>query len=183
MYPGYSSVGVDSFHWKIHHRKERLLYYPIYVIEYNYGGKRDDVGSRFSCLIDGQIGRVKGDRQYSFVKVTLTSLIAFYPLTLMSLISVGSLIDPSIGVILASLLSFSHSIPLALILSPLIGFFANNSPRLYRQRINQQQWNNYRSNSTQFTYDFTNDFDQEYRSDRQQDQQETKEKEKKRSEE
>lgn len=149
------------------------------MIEYDYGGKREDGGSRFTCLIDGQTGRVKGDRQYSFLKVTLTSLFAFYPLSLMSLLSVGSLIDPSIGLTLASLLSFSHSIPLALILSPLIGLFAKNSPRLYRQRINQQQWNNYRSNSTQFTYDFTNDFNQQYRSYQQQQQQRKQEEKKK----
>ena len=166
MYPGYSSIRVDSFHWKIRRKDERLLFYPIYVIEYDY-----DSHSRFTCLIDGQTGRVKGDRQYSFVKVTLASLVGFYPLSLLSLLGLGSLIDPSLGIFFASFLTFSHSLPLALLVSPLIGLYAKNSPRLYRQRINQQQWNNYQSNSTQFTYDFTSNFEEHYQSYQQQQQQ------------
>lgn len=111
-----------------------------------------------------------GDRQYSFTKVTLTTLVAFYPAALAGIVTLGSMIDPSIGIALASLLSFKLSIPLALILSPLLGLFAKNYPKIYRDRINQQQWNNYRSNSQQFTYDFTSSYQQQYQSYRQQQQ-------------
>ena len=131
----------------------------MYVIDYQYGSDE-----KFTCLVDGVTGRVTGDRQYSLVKVTLISLIGFYPLALTTLASVGSLIDPSVGIALASLLSFTNSIPIALIVAPLLGLFARSYPKLYRQRINKQQWRNYQSNSSQFTYDFTSPFEQQYQS-------------------
>jgi hypothetical protein len=104
-------------------------------------------------------------------KVTLATLIAFYPIALTTLISLGSFVDPSIGIALASLLSFKTSIPIAFIVSPLVGLYAKNYPKIYRQRINQQQWQNYRSNTSQFTYDFTTPFQQQYQSYRQDQQQ------------
>lgn len=107
--------------------------------------------------------------------MTLTTLVAFYPAALTGLVTLGSMIDPSIGIALASLLSFKLSIPLALILSPLLGLFAKNYPKIYRDKINEQQWNNYRTNSQQFTYDFTSSYQQQYQSHRQQQQQQTKE--------
>ncbi len=110
-------------------------------------------------------------------KVTLTTLIAFYPMALTAIISLGSLIDPSIGIALASLLSFKTSLPLAFILSPLVGLYAKNYPKMYRERVNQQQWHNYTSNASQFTYDFTNPFQQQYQSYRQQQQQQYKQQE------
>lgn len=135
------------------------------MINYKYGSQTD-----FTCLVDGVTGQVTGDRQYSFTKVTLTTLVAFYPAALTTIITLGSLIDPSIGIALASLLSFTTSIPLALILSPLVGLYAKNYPKMYRDRISQQQWNNYRSDTQQFTYDFTSSFRQQYQSYRQQQQ-------------
>jgi hypothetical protein len=103
-------------------------------------------------------------------KVTLATLIAFYPMALTAIVSLGSLVDPSIGIALASLLSFQTSIPIACIVAPLVGLYAKTYPKLYRQRINQQQWQNYRSNASQFTYDFTTPFEQQYQSYRQQQQ-------------
>ena len=103
-------------------------------------------------------------------KVTLATLIGFYPAALTALVTLGSLVDPSIGLALASLLSFKTSIPLAIIVSPLVGLYAKHYPKLYRQRISQQQWQNYRSNASQFTYDFTAPFEQQYQSYRQQQQ-------------
>jgi len=105
------------------------------------------------------------------IKVTLATLIGFYPMSLTALITLGSFIDPSIGIALASLLSFQNSLPIAFIVSPLLGLYAKYYPKIYRQRINQQQWQNYRTNANQFTYDFTNNFQQEYQSYRQQQQQ------------
>jgi hypothetical protein len=57
-----------------------------------------------------------------------------------------------------------------LILSTLLGLFAKDYPKIYWQRINQQQWINNRSNSSPFTYDFTSNFQEEYQSYRQQQQ-------------
>jgi len=157
---------MESFHFDINRKKEGLLYYPIYVINYQYGSQ-----SNFTCLVNGITGEVIGDRQYSITKVTLATLIAFYPMALTALISLGSFVDPSIGIALASLLSFKTSIPIAFIVSPLVGLYAKNYPKIYRQRINQQQWKNYRSNTSQFTYDFTTPFQQQYQSYRQEQQQ------------
>jgi len=162
MYPQYNNHRTDSFHFDINTKKERLLYYPIYVINYEYGSQ-----SNFTCLVDGVTGQVTGDRQYSMVKVTLATLIGFYPMALIALISLGSFIDPSVGIALASLLTFNTSIPIACILAPLVGLYAKTYPKLYRQRINQQQWQNYTSNASQFTYDFTTPFEQQYQSYRQ----------------
>ena len=147
------------------------------MINYKYGSQTD-----FTCLVDGVTGEVTGDRQYSFTKVTLTTLVAFYPAALTTIVALGSLIDPSIGIALASFLTFTTSIPLALILSPLIGLSAKNYPKIYRDRISQQQWNNYRSDSQQFTYDFTSSFRQQYQSYRQQQQQSYKQQEERKQE-
>ncbi|UJR29533.1 hypothetical protein I4U23_010750 [Adineta vaga] len=165
VYPYYSNMKIDSFHFDINTKKERLLYYPIYIINYEYGS------TDFTCLIDGITGRVEGDRQYSMLKVTLATLIGFYPLALTAIVGVGSMVDPSIGIALASFLSFKTAIPIACIVSPLVGLYAKNYPKLYRQRVNQQQWQNYTSNASQFTYDFTTPFQQQYQSYRQQQQQ------------
>jgi hypothetical protein len=97
-------------------------------------------------------------------KVTLATLVGFYPAALIAIITLGSLIDPSVGIALASLLTFNTSIPIACILAPLVGLYAKTYPKLYRQRINQQQWQNYTSNASQFTYDFTTPFEQQYQS-------------------
>ena len=163
MYPQYDNHQTNSFHFNINRKNERLLYYPIYVIRYQYGSEGD-----FTCLVDGVTGQVTGDRQYSMTKVTVATLICFYPAALMAIIGLGSLIDPSVGIALASLFSFQTSIPIALIVSPLLGLYAKNYPKIYRRRINEQQWINYRSNSAQFTYDFTSGFEEQYQSYRQQ---------------
>ncbi|CAF3535988.1 unnamed protein product [Adineta steineri] len=166
MYPNYSNYQVESFHFDINTKKERILYYPIYVINYEYGAQ-----TNFTCLVNGVTGEVEGDRQYSMAKVTLATLVGFYPAALAAIVSLGSLIDPSIGITLASLLSFKTSIPIAIIVAPLVGLYAKNYPKIYRQRISQQQWHNYSSNAYQFTYDFTAPFQQQYQSYRQQQQQ------------
>jgi hypothetical protein len=113
---------------------------------------------------------VTGDRQYSMIKVTLAMLIAFYPMASITIISLGLLIDSSVAIPLAFLFSFKNSLPIAFILSPLVGLYAKNYPKMYRERVNQQQWHNYTSNASQFTYDFTNPFQQQYQSYRQQQQ-------------
>ena len=86
------------------------------------------------------------------------------------LATVGSAIDPSIADVLVSLFTFKNSIPIALIVAPLVGLLAKNYPRFYRQRINQQQWQNYQSNASHFTYDFRTSFEQQYQSFRQEQQ-------------
>ena len=95
-------------------------------------------------------------------KVTLTTFVGFYPMILTTIVSVGSLIDPSIGIALASLLSFQTFIPIACIVAPLVGLYAKNYPKIYRQRINQKQWQYYTSDAYQFTYDFTAPLQQQY---------------------
>jgi hypothetical protein len=39
-------------------------------------------------------------------KITLATLVCFYPAALTALITLGSLVDPSVGIALASLISF-----------------------------------------------------------------------------
>jgi len=73
-------------------------------------------------LVDGITGKVEGDRRYSMKKVTVTTLLGFYPMALTTIVSVGSLIDPSIGIALASRLSFQTFIPIACI----VGLNAKN---------------------------------------------------------
>ena len=137
------------------------------MIHYQYGSE-----SKFTCLVDGIDGSVTGDRQYSFLKVTLATLIGFYPAAWFTLLTVGSFIDPSVGIALSSLLTFSTSIPLALIISPIVGFFAQNYPKYYRHSINKKEWRNYQSNSRQFTYDFRSSYQEQYQYYQKQQQQE-----------
>jgi hypothetical protein len=71
-------------------------------------------------------------------KVSLATLIAFYPMALTAIISLGSLIDPYVDIALASLLSFKTSLPIAFLLSSLVGLDAKNHPKKYCERVNQQ---------------------------------------------
>ncbi|UJR29531.1 hypothetical protein I4U23_010748 [Adineta vaga] len=78
---------------------------------------------------------------------SFATLVGFYLLALTAIVIVGSMVNPSIALALTSLLSFKVSILIA---------------------VNQQQWQNYTSNASQFTYDFTTPFQQQYQSYRQQ---------------
>ena len=102
------------------------------------------------------------------VKVTVTTLIGFYPLVLSAIAAIGALIDPTVAFALVSLVSLKMVIPIACVIAPLVGLYAKNYPKIYRQRVCQQQWHNYKSNASQFTYDFTEPFQQQYQSYRQQ---------------
>jgi hypothetical protein len=161
IYSQFDRFRVQSFHLAIDNKTECLLYYPVYLITYRYAGQ-----TQFTCLVDGVTGRVTGDRQYSFVKVTLFGLVAFYPAMYTALFAVGSMIDPSMGEAVASSLSFRHSLPLAVVVAPLLGLYATRHPTFYRQRIDKQQWESYRSTCRDFTYDFTSPFEHQYKSHR-----------------
>lgn len=143
-----------------------LFYYPIYIINYEYGSD-----ATFTCLVDGVNGSVTGDRQYSFTKVTFATLIGFYPAAWFTLLTVGSFIDPSIGIALSSFLTLTTSIPLALIISPIVGFLAQSYPKYYREKISQKEWRNYQSNSQHFTYDFGSSYQEQYQNYQQQQEQ------------
>lgn len=166
LYPQFNTHQVKSLHFNIYSKQERLLHYPIYVINYQYGTE-----SNFTCLVDGVTGEVVGDRQYSMTKVTVATLIGFYPMVLAAIAGISSFTDPSIGIFLASIVSSKILIPIAFLVSPVIGLCAQYYPKFYRQQISQKQWQNYRTNSSQFTYDFTSTFQQKYQSYRQQQQQ------------
>jgi hypothetical protein len=71
-------------------------------------------------------------------KVSLDTLIAFYPMALTEIISLDLLIDPSVGIALASLFSFKTSLRIAFLLSSLVGLYAKNHPKKYCERVNQQ---------------------------------------------
>ncbi|CAF3356025.1 unnamed protein product [Rotaria socialis] len=169
LYPQFNNHQIKSFHFNISSKNERILHYPIYVINYQYGSQ-----SNFTCLVDGVTGQVVGDRQYSMFKVTTATLIGFYPMVLTAIASFSSFIDPSIGILLASFLSTKILIPMAFIVSPVVGLCASYYPQFYRQRISQEQWQNYRSNSSQFTYDFTSSFQENYQSYRKKNQEQRK---------
>jgi antibiotic biosynthesis monooxygenase (ABM) superfamily enzyme len=64
-------------------------------------------------------------------KVNLATLMCFYPAALAALMTLGSFVDPSLGIALASLLLFKTSISIALILSTLLGLFAKDYPKIY----------------------------------------------------
>ena len=68
-------------------------------------------------------------------KVTLATLIA--------LISLASLIDPSISILLTTDHSPIALLVIAFIVSPLVGLYAKNYSKIIRQRINQQQYQSY----------------------------------------
>ena len=143
-----------------------MYYYPVYVIKYEYGSD-----ATFTCLVDGVDGAVTGDRQYSFTKVTLATLVGFYPAAWFALLTVGSFVDPSIGIALSSLLTPMTSIPLALIISPIVGFLAQSYPKYYREKISLKEWKNYQSNSKHFTYDFRSSYEEQYQNYQRQQQQ------------
>ncbi|CAF1477172.1 unnamed protein product, partial [Rotaria sordida] len=163
IYGDFDDCHIDRFHLEIESKQERLLYYPVFVITYAHGPHSD-----YRCLVDGCTGRAIGERQYSLIKVTLAALLASYPLSLVGLISLGFIVHPSVGAVLPKLLSTPFFFVVALCFASLVGLYARDIPRLDRLRISQQQWQNYRSTASQFTYDFTRPFQEQYQSFRQQ---------------
>ena len=53
---------------------------------------------------------------------------------------------------IASDLSFTASLPLALIIAPCVGLYARSYPKLYKKDISQVQWNQDQSKISKFTY-------------------------------
>ncbi|CAF0988021.1 unnamed protein product, partial [Didymodactylos carnosus] len=124
----------------------------------------------FQCLISGVSGRVVGNRQYSFSKITALSLVMFYPATYFITTCLTILTDlPD----LTDFLSPKVIIPLALLISPLIGKFFQQYPQYYRRREKQREWKDYKSQSSQFAYDFQQPFTDYTRQRQQQYQQES----------
>lgn len=125
-----------------------MLYYPVYMINYNYRSQ-----SNYTCLFDGITGLITGDRQYSPVKVTVAALTAFYPMLTIGVFSISSMVDLLFAFELASALSFTVSLPLALIVAPCLGFYARSYPQLYRKELSEVQWKQDQAKVTRFTYE------------------------------
>ncbi len=73
----------------------------------------------------------------------------------------GSLADLLFAFEIASELSWSVSLPIALIVAPCVGFYARSFPKLYKQEISQVQWKQDQSNALKFTYDFADSVQQQ----------------------
>lgn len=136
-------------HLKIISKKARLLYYPVYIIDYNYKSQLN-----YKCLFDGLTGHITGDRQYSMSKVTLATFTAFYPMMKIGLFCFGSLANLLFAFEIASELSFTASLPIALVISPCVGFYVRSYPSLYRRQISELQFKQDASKTLKFTYDF-----------------------------
>lgn len=129
-------------------KQERLLYYPIYIINYHYNSKIN-----YTCLFDGLTGHITGDRQYSLIKVTIATLTGFYPMIKIGIFSFASLANLLFAFEIASDLSFTVTLPIALIIAPCVGFYARSYPKLYKREISQVQWKQDQSKTLKFTYD------------------------------
>lgn len=148
MYPKFEHLRMDSFHFHIHFKEERLLYYPIYVLEYNYRSEKN-----FMCFFDGLTGCITGDRQYSFAKVTLATLVGFYPIAKFGLFAFGSLANLLFAFEIIEDFTFISSLPVALIVAPCLGAYARSYPASYRRSLSQEQWATDQSKVEKFTYD------------------------------
>ncbi|CAF3997948.1 unnamed protein product [Adineta steineri] len=149
IYPKFEEPRIDSFHLIMNSKQERLLYYPIYIINYKY-----DSQLMYTCLFDGVTGHITGDRQFSAIKVTLASLVAFYPMIKIGLFSFGTLVDFLFAFEIASELSFSVALPMAFIIAPLVGFYARSYPKSYKKQISSEQWTQDQFKTLKFTYAF-----------------------------
>jgi len=146
-FPKFENLKVDSLHLNIESKRERLLYYPIYVLEYDYRSTKN-----FSCFVDGVTGFISGDRQFSFSKVTLATFIGFYPSIKVALFAFGSMVDLLLAFEIADDFTFSAALPLSLIVAPCVGFYARSYPKSYRNGLSEEQWQRDRSNAKKFTY-------------------------------
>jgi hypothetical protein len=142
-------------HLKIDSKQKRLLYYPVYIINYNYNSH-----SNYICLFDGLTGQIAGDRQYSTIKITLATLIALYSMIIIGVFCVGSFTDLLFAFEITSHLSFAVALPIALIVAPCVGFYASSYPKLYKKEISQVQWKQDESKAFKFTYDFVDSIQQ-----------------------
>jgi hypothetical protein len=143
-------------HLKISSKQQQLLYYPVYIIDYHYKSHLN-----YTCLFDGVTGHITGDRQYSTVKVTLATFMAFYPMIKIGLFCLGSLTDLLFAFELASNLSVSVSLPIALLVAPCVGFYASSYPKSYKKEISQVQYKQDESKALKFTYDFIDSIQQQ----------------------
>ncbi|CAF3490524.1 unnamed protein product [Rotaria sp. Silwood1] len=155
IYPKFDEPRIDSLHLKIISKQEHLLYYPIYIINYNYKSY-----TNYTCLLDGLTGHITGDRQYSIIKVTLATFIGFYPMIKIGLFCIGSFTNFLFAFEIASDLSFTASLPIAMIVAPCVGLYARSYPKLYKQEISQVQWKQDQSKALKFTYEFTDSIEQ-----------------------
>ncbi|CAF4001415.1 unnamed protein product, partial [Rotaria sp. Silwood2] len=155
VYPRFDELRIDSLHLKIISKQERLLYYPVYIINYNYKSQ-----IKYTCLFDGLTGHIAGDRQYSIIKVTLATFMGFYPMIKIGLFCIGSFANLLFAFEIASDLSFSVSLPIAMIVAPCVGFYAHSFPKLYKQEIRQVQWKQDQSKVLNFSYAFIDSIEQ-----------------------
>ncbi|CAF1310815.1 unnamed protein product [Rotaria sp. Silwood1] len=65
------------------------------------------------------------------IRITIATLIGFYPMAWTTLAALDSLIGPSFGIALASFPTFTNSIPIAIIVESIVGLFAKNYPKYY----------------------------------------------------
>jgi hypothetical protein len=77
------------------------------------------------------------------------------------LFSFGSLANLLFAFEIASDLSFTVSLPIALIIAPCVGFYARSYPKSYKQEISQVQWKQDQFKALKFTYDFIDSIQQE----------------------
>ncbi|UJR20523.1 hypothetical protein I4U23_023651 [Adineta vaga] len=147
-YPKFENPRIDSFHLTINSKQERLLYYPIYVINYTYDSK-----FIYTCLFDGVTGHITGDRQFSTIKVMLATLATFYPMLKIGIFSFGTLANLLFAFEIASDLSFIVCLPIAAIVAPCVGLYARSYAKNYKQELSQIQWKQDQSKALKFTYD------------------------------
>lgn len=151
VYPKFEEPRIDSFHLNIASHECRLLYYPIYVLNYRYKSK-----FYYTCLCDGVTGHISGDRQFSLTKVTAATFTAFYPMVKLGIFSFASVANLLFAFELASEITFTVLLPMALVIAPCVGFYARSYPKLYKKEISQIQWKRDQTRASKFTYNFPN---------------------------
>ena len=149
IYPKFDDIQINTIHFDIESKQERLFYYPIYIINYFY--KKHD---QFICLVDGVTGCIVGDRQYSMVKVTTATFVTFYPLLKIALFSFGSVANFLLGFEIAAEITFLSILPLAFVISPCIGLFASSYSKKYRKSLIKDQWERDQANASKSTHTY-----------------------------
>jgi len=83
----------------------------------------------------------------------MATFTGFYPMIKIGIFSFASLANLLFAFEIASDLSFTVTLPIALIIAPCVGFYARSYPKLYKRDISQVQWKQDQSKTLQFTYD------------------------------
>ncbi|CAF1548361.1 unnamed protein product [Adineta ricciae] len=129
---------ITSIRFPIVQETQQLVYFPVYVVEYQYRDKQ------LQCLINGRTGQVAGFRQFSRLKIAALALGIVYPVCAVSCISLLSFtvyaMTRRVLVIPIALLTTGFTLPIVSFGVFQIARYVRDYSHLYRGKQDIRDW-------------------------------------------